>query len=628
MSEIENGMKFVDYPDEDFLFVDGTRLGSTIPSATSDSVVDGIENQIKNDTISSTASATSCKSSETMATNTPPGTPSTTTRNSANAGSGLFTLFESDSITKNNNSIDKINGGNDEKINEQIQQNDHLLKPSDQNDAQHLAQQPNNTITLVVPGEIESHKNSSYAPKQRDNSPAATKSSPSPQKKSSQSHKRALSTEIVYKLLGNNTASESTSYLDELNVIDSRSKRHDGKRKALSLMVDSFKSPSGQPNLSVLSNNTTLTTKEKRKTISATSSGSSNAAKKVMDWFRRKSLAKQDIPITIDNDNVEQAAASTPDLTSNNNNGRSSKNNIFKKPKNNTTNNNPSVIVTQPNSIANSSSSSRQSTMTSINLNVDAKLRVHNGALDQLALTERPPYEVFIVVKQTLLSMGIEIRREGEFKVKCLRRKRKGGVPIDNNFYSNNDNNGNKGTSQVSESTESLDVNTEKKRKKYSSTPFKTLLRRTSSNNTNQLASLHPIITTPSSQQQQQQQNKSEYLSPQTPDSSIIYGDPTVDSGEEVRFSVELCRIKNLPGLYIVDIKRLKGNRWSYKFLYHTLLDRLDLKGQSGYLTIGTSGDNFLKKEIVEEFDDDISKGLIESIIIEYWDDFDTIEIS
>ncbi|CAJ0845402.1 7518_t:CDS:2, partial [Entrophospora sp. SA101] len=95
----------------------------------------------------------------------------------------------------------------------------------------------------------------------------------------------------------------------------------------------------------------------------------------------------------------------------------------------------------------------------------------------------------------------------------------------------------------------------------------------------------------------------SEYLSPQTPDSSslqqqqqslpvstIIYGDPTVDSGEEVRFSVELCRIKNLPGLYIVDIKRLKGNRWSYKFLYHTLLDRLDLKGQSGYLTIGTSG--------------------------------------
>ncbi|CAH1761079.1 12470_t:CDS:2 [Entrophospora sp. SA101] len=489
MSEIENGMKFVDYPDEDFLFVDGTRLGSTIPSATSDSVVDGIENQIKNDTISSTASATSCKSSETMATNTPPGTPSTTTRNSANAGSGLFTLFE-----------------------KQIQQNDHLLKPSDQNDAQHLAQQPNNTITLVVPGEIESHKNSSYAPKQRDNS---------------------------------HTASESTSYLDELNVIDSRSKRHDGKRKALSLMVDSFKSPSGQPNLSVLSNNTTLTTKEKRKTISATSSGSSNAAKKVMDWFRRKSLAKQDIPITIDNDNVEQAAASTPDLTSNNNNGRSSKNNIFKKPKSN--NNNPSVIVTQPNSIANSSSSSRQSTMTSINLNVDAKLRVHNGALDQLALTERPPYEVFIVVKQTLLSMGIEIRREGEFKVKCLRRKRKGGVPIDNNFYSNNDNNGNKGTSQVSESTESLDVNTEKKRKKYSSTPFKTLLR-------------------------------------------LIYGDPTVDSGEEVRFSVELCRIKNLPGLYIVDIKRLKGNRWSYKFLYHTLLDRLDLKGQSGYLTIGTSG--------------------------------------
>ncbi|CAJ0918937.1 16351_t:CDS:2 [Entrophospora sp. SA101] len=42
---------------------------------------------------------------------------------------------------------------------------------------------------------------------------AATKSSPSPQKKSSQSHKRALSTEIVYKLLGNIT-SESVAVIN------------------------------------------------------------------------------------------------------------------------------------------------------------------------------------------------------------------------------------------------------------------------------------------------------------------------------------------------------------------------------------------------------------------------------
>ncbi|RIB28736.1 hypothetical protein C2G38_1887442, partial [Gigaspora rosea] len=118
-------------------------------------------------------------------------------------------------------------------------------------------------------------------------------------------------------------------------------------------------------------------------------------------------------------------------------------------------------------------------------------LRIHHGVVDNLALTERPPYEIFIVIKQALVSMGIEIKREGEFKVRCVRR---------------------------------------------------------------------PIMT---------------LTGPDSPVSTLVpevlYGDPTTDSGEEIRFVVELCRIKNLPGLYIVDIKRMKGNLWAYKFLYHTL---------------------------------------------------------
>lgn len=60
---------------------------------------------------------------------------------------------------------------------------------------------------------------------------------------------------------------------------------------------------------------------------------------------------------------------------------------------------------------------------------------------------------------------------------------------------------------------------------------------------------------------------------PQPPTS--LYGDPNVDPGDEVRFSVELCKIKNLPGLYIVDMRRLRGNVWSYKFIYRTLMDTL-----------------------------------------------------
>lgn len=58
------------------------------------------------------------------------------------------------------------------------------------------------------------------------------------------------------------------------------------------------------------------------------------------------------------------------------------------------------------------------------------------------------------------------------------------------------------------------------------------------------------------------------------PSSSInepIYGDTAQDAGDEVRFSVELTRLDRLNDTFSVDIRRLKGNLRSYKFLYDTL---------------------------------------------------------
>ena len=54
-------------------------------------------------------------------------------------------------------------------------------------------------------------------------------------------------------------------------------------------------------------------------------------------------------------------------------------------------------------------------------------------------------------------------------------------------------------------------------------------------------------------------------------DQSIIYGDPAADVGDEVRFYVELTRIDRLNETYSLDIRRLKGNLRSYKFLYDTV---------------------------------------------------------
>lgn len=708
---------FVDYPDDDFQFVDGTRLSSTIvPVATSDMILAEEQEEIlvndydtsKNDSsqnlltatpysksekhcsISSNGSGNSDKSSgpgntppgtpSATPSATPSGTPSTTTKNSANAGPGLFTLFESDPNNNINQSKDKTpkinnvhsnlvlpppNNNNNNNLQSDIQKSSSQTPkkrdaPRTRPVTVHGPPSGSQDFLSMVPGykPISTNTSSSVTASSQNNndnslqpklppstSPPTTPLPAIPNRQDSLSpasqkrHKKS-SSEKINKYTGNNqssiengssitnninnsdtikesnsinsktqplqstqvsspqppppppsssqnvidiqsdTASDSTSLMDDGS--DSRSKIG-AKRKALSLMVETFKGPNSHSSHSVVSNNN-VSTKDKRKTLgSGMSSSSSSAAKKVMDWFRRKSLAK------------DSSTASHIPTKLGTTNGVSA-NRPKNKPKRQK--NNPAVVVTQPNSSANSSSSSRQSTMTSVT-NVDSKLRIHHGVVDNLALTERPPYEIFIVIKQALVSMGIEIKREGEFKVRCVRRKRK----VDNKSSAKDKSLKNKDTSTSSEASESTsDLSIEKKRRKYSSGPFKTLLRRTSSNNTNQL-----LFTSSLSRS-----NKSDESVPTSaptsptigpimtltgPDSpvstlvpEVLYGDPTTDSGEEIRFVVELCRIKNLPGLYIVDIKRMKGNLWAYKFLYHTLLDKLDLKGKGGYLTIGTSG--------------------------------------
>lgn len=51
-------------------------------------------------------------------------------------------------------------------------------------------------------------------------------------------------------------------------------------------------------------------------------------------------------------------------------------------------------------------------------------------------------------------------------------------------------------------------------------------------------------------------------------ESLTVYGDQSQDAGDEVRFSVELTRLDRLNDTFSLDIRRLKGNLRSYKFLY------------------------------------------------------------
>jgi len=52
-----------------------------------------------------------------------------------------------------------------------------------------------------------------------------------------------------------------------------------------------------------------------------------------------------------------------------------------------------------------------------------------------------------------------------------------------------------------------------------------------------------------------------------------IYGDPNQDQGDEVRFYVELTKLDRLKDTFSIDIRRLKGNLRSYKFLYDCITE-------------------------------------------------------
>jgi len=62
-----------------------------------------------------------------------------------------------------------------------------------------------------------------------------------------------------------------------------------------------------------------------------------------------------------------------------------------------------------------------------------------------------------------------------------------------------------------------------------------------------------------------------------TPAIEPIYGDKP-DQHDEVRFSVEITKIDRLDDLLSLDIRRLKGNLKSYKFLYDIIRERCNLQ--------------------------------------------------
>ncbi|BGP03410.1 CAMK/CAMKL/Kin4 protein kinase [Rhodotorula toruloides ATCC 204091] len=218
---------------------------------------------------------------------------------------------------------------------------------------------------------------------------------------------------------------------------------------------------------------------------------------------------------------------------------------------------------------------------------VASKLRFHQGALDKNAITYRSPDEVIAEIKQALWNMGVDMAAEGEYKIKCVRKSRKKAMA----------------TSAIQRSASSSNVNALDRRLSLTNAPglpqspsmgFRSIFGKKSHANT----PLHspslapsPTLTMPGTPTASTQEHFDPLSSPMTtsvsqfsmlslssPQPLPVYGgEKSADAGDEVRFVVEMTRVRNLDKLYCVDVKRMKGGPWSYKHVYDQLLGALEL---------------------------------------------------
>lgn len=199
----------------------------------------------------------------------------------------------------------------------------------------------------------------------------------------------------------------------------------------------------------------------------------------------------------------------------------------------------------------------------------ETKLRVHTGLVDQSALSSQTPAEIMEEVLRVLHGMGIEVKQEADFRLRCTRvRRRKAGA-----------------TTGLSSGAFSLVSAAAANRSEGRGVPSTSsggggglgglkgmLLRRGSS-----YSSQHSSVLARSESDLLNSVSNSGMQSPSLgPLPEPLYGEHAIDNGDEVRFAVELCRIKNLHGLYLLSIKRLRGSVWSFKFIYQTVVERCE----------------------------------------------------
>ncbi|KAF9078306.1 hypothetical protein BDP27DRAFT_1280773 [Rhodocollybia butyracea] len=319
---------------------------------------------------------------------------------------------------------------------------------------------------------------------------------------------------------------------------------------------------------------------------------STNKAVSVMRWFRNKSKARDSVTVgdpmrsggtvSEEEEKITSARATTPtqndyrqreptsavDSSPVLGTPRSSSRSSFRPTRTastDTSTTTPSFVARFRNSVTVGGSSGERS-----HAKVPAgQLRTHHGAVDQSTVTTRPPPEVMKHVQSVLVGMGVEVQIESEFKFRCIRAKRR-KMPISGSVgFMGGSGNGlaafNMVGSAASNGVDKRGLPIPSHQSFTGSTGMLRglLMRRQSS----QVSSGAYDDETPNSS----------VVLPDSAAQELLYGDPSEDVGDEVRFSVELTKLSGLNDTYSLDIRRLKGNLRSYKFLYDTIRIRAEL---------------------------------------------------
>ncbi|KAI9455305.1 Pkinase-domain-containing protein [Russula earlei] len=214
-------------------------------------------------------------------------------------------------------------------------------------------------------------------------------------------------------------------------------------------------------------------------------------------------------------------------------------------------------------------------------------IRTHHGAVSQATVTTGVPIQVMGHVQDVLLGMGVEVRVESDYKYRCVRAKRRRAPTAPSGFGLGLRDPGLAAFTLIGSAASNgvdkrgLPVPSQSSFGGATSGMLKGLLmRRQSSQVSGDAEPSSPEIATSPVQPPggTVQSPRGRPFPPGEMAPEPIYGDPNQDQGDEVRFYVELTKLDGLKDTFSIDIRRLKGNLRSYKFLYDCITERLDLK--------------------------------------------------